>query len=165
MAAPFGLRFATNDPTPFVNRPHNSVTVTQIVQESTGWPIRDQISIHSNHGCREDQSSEATYEEEEEEEEESSTGTKSTISEEMTIISSNLGGFMKDKFVHQNMNKHHNCPRGHWRPSEDDKLREIVAEYGPQNWNLIAEKLQGRSGFSFLYPRTHARTKRTHRHN
>lgn len=38
------------------------------------------------------------------------------------------------------------CPRGHWRPGEDDKLRELVSQYGPQNWNLIAEKLQGRSG-------------------
>ncbi|GER45706.1 myb domain protein 105 [Striga asiatica] len=38
------------------------------------------------------------------------------------------------------------CSRGHWRPAEDSKLRELVALYGPQNWNLIAEKLQGRSG-------------------
>lgn len=38
------------------------------------------------------------------------------------------------------------CSRGHWRPHEDDRLRDLVAHYGPQNWNLIAEKLQGRSG-------------------
>ncbi|AAF24603.1 myb-related transcription factor, putative; 43081-41930 [Arabidopsis thaliana] len=38
--------------------------------------------------------------------------------------------------------------RGHWRPAEDTKLKELVAVYGPQNWNLIAEKLQGRSGKS-----------------
>ncbi|KAL5221090.1 hypothetical protein ABZP36_025803 [Zizania latifolia] len=38
--------------------------------------------------------------------------------------------------------------RGHWRPAEDAKLRELVALYGPQNWNLIAEKLEGRSGKS-----------------
>ncbi|KAM7268927.1 hypothetical protein ACFE04_011093 [Oxalis oulophora] len=38
--------------------------------------------------------------------------------------------------------------RGHWRPAEDSKLKELVAIYGPQNWNLIAEKLQGRSGKS-----------------
>ncbi|VAH83923.1 unnamed protein product [Triticum turgidum subsp. durum] len=38
--------------------------------------------------------------------------------------------------------------RGHWRPAEDIKLRELVALYGPQNWNLIAEKLDGRSGKS-----------------
>ncbi|XP_044468957.1 transcription factor MYB64-like [Mangifera indica] len=40
------------------------------------------------------------------------------------------------------------CSRGHWRPAEDIKLKELVALYGPQNWNLIAEKLQGRSGKS-----------------
>ena len=38
------------------------------------------------------------------------------------------------------------CARGHWRPAEDTKLKERVALYGPQNWNLIAEKLEGRSG-------------------
>ncbi|KAL6637736.1 hypothetical protein ACP70R_025308 [Stipagrostis hirtigluma subsp. patula] len=40
------------------------------------------------------------------------------------------------------------CTRGHWRPSEDEKLKELVALYGPHNWNAIAEKLQGRSGTS-----------------
>ncbi|KAF9687127.1 hypothetical protein SADUNF_Sadunf02G0061400 [Salix dunnii] len=40
------------------------------------------------------------------------------------------------------------CPRGHWRPAEDDKLRQLVEQYGAQNWNYIAEKLQGRSGKS-----------------
>ncbi|KAF7819230.1 transcription factor CSA-like [Senna tora] len=40
------------------------------------------------------------------------------------------------------------CARGHWRPAEDAKLKELVAQYGPQNWNLIAEHLQGRSGKS-----------------
>lgn len=40
------------------------------------------------------------------------------------------------------------CARGHWRPSEDAKLKELVAKYGPQNWNLIAENFQGRSGKS-----------------
>ncbi|KAJ0490841.1 putative transcription factor MYB-HB-like family [Helianthus annuus] len=38
--------------------------------------------------------------------------------------------------------------RGHWKPAEDAKLKELVALYGPQNWNLIAEKLDGRSGKS-----------------
>lgn len=38
------------------------------------------------------------------------------------------------------------CARGHWRPHEDAKLKELVAHYGPQNWNLIAENLPGRSG-------------------
>lgn len=40
------------------------------------------------------------------------------------------------------------CTRGHWRPAEDDKLKELVERYGPHNWNAIAEKLQGRSGKS-----------------
>ncbi|GMI65020.1 hypothetical protein HRI_000171300 [Hibiscus trionum] len=40
------------------------------------------------------------------------------------------------------------CSRGHWRPAEDAKLKELVAQYGPQNWNLIAEHLQARSGKS-----------------
>ncbi|XP_047963833.1 transcription factor CSA-like [Salvia hispanica] len=40
------------------------------------------------------------------------------------------------------------CARGHWRPAEDTKLKELVALYGPQNWNLIADKLDGRSGKS-----------------
>ncbi|XP_062208385.1 transcription factor CSA-like [Phragmites australis] len=38
--------------------------------------------------------------------------------------------------------------RGHWRLAEDAKLKELVAQYGPQNWNLIAEKIDGRSGKS-----------------
>lgn len=38
------------------------------------------------------------------------------------------------------------CARGHWRPAEDAKLKELVSLYGPQNWNLIAQKLEGRSG-------------------
>ncbi|XP_010533389.1 PREDICTED: trichome differentiation protein GL1-like [Tarenaya hassleriana] len=37
---------------------------------------------------------------------------------------------------------------GHWRPAEDQKLRRLVEQYGPQNWNSIADKLQGRSGKS-----------------
>ncbi|XP_010531778.1 PREDICTED: transcription factor LAF1-like isoform X2 [Tarenaya hassleriana] len=40
------------------------------------------------------------------------------------------------------------CARGHWRPAEDAKLRELVAQFGPQNWNLIAEQLARRSGKS-----------------
>ncbi|KAJ8762988.1 hypothetical protein K2173_023117 [Erythroxylum novogranatense] len=40
------------------------------------------------------------------------------------------------------------CPRGHWRPAEDEKLRQLVEQYGAQNWNSIADKLQGRSGKS-----------------
>ncbi|XP_019432146.1 PREDICTED: uncharacterized protein LOC109339189 isoform X2 [Lupinus angustifolius] len=50
----------------------------------------------------------------------------------------------------ENPNENHSklCARGHWRPAEDSKLKELVALYGPQNWNLIAEKLEGRSGKS-----------------
>ncbi|KAE8697188.1 Transcription factor MYB44 [Hibiscus syriacus] len=40
------------------------------------------------------------------------------------------------------------CPRGHWRPAEDEKLRQLVEQDGAQNWNSIAEKLRGRSGKS-----------------
>ncbi|PKA50533.1 Transcription factor MYB44 [Apostasia shenzhenica] len=40
------------------------------------------------------------------------------------------------------------CSRGHWRPAEDAKLRDLVATFGPHNWNLIAENLEGRSGKS-----------------
>ncbi|WCJ25685.1 myb domain protein 105 [Euphorbia peplus] len=47
-----------------------------------------------------------------------------------------------------NSNNNQVCSRGHWKPAEDAKLKELVALYGPQNWNLIAEKLQGRSGKS-----------------
>ncbi|XP_021907870.1 transcription factor MYB105-like [Carica papaya] len=40
------------------------------------------------------------------------------------------------------------CAKGHWRPTEDALLKELVAIYGPQNWKVIAEKLEGRSGKS-----------------
>ncbi|XP_010558693.1 PREDICTED: myb protein-like [Tarenaya hassleriana] len=40
------------------------------------------------------------------------------------------------------------CARGHWKPSEDSKLKELVSQFGPQNWNLIARHLVGRSGKS-----------------
>ncbi|XP_020576674.1 transcription factor MYB52-like [Phalaenopsis equestris] len=40
------------------------------------------------------------------------------------------------------------CSRGHWRPAEDEKLKDLVSKYGPHNWNAIAEKLPGRSGKS-----------------
>ncbi|CAA7055382.1 unnamed protein product [Microthlaspi erraticum] len=40
------------------------------------------------------------------------------------------------------------CSRGHWKASEDLQLRELVELFGPQNWNYIAEKMQGRTGKS-----------------
>ncbi|KAI3858348.1 hypothetical protein MKX03_024672 [Papaver bracteatum] len=56
-------------------------------------------------------------------------------------------------YHHQNSVTNNNsqsklCSRGHWRPAEDSKLKELVALYGPQNWNLNAEKIEGRSGKS-----------------
>ncbi|XP_073049104.1 transcription factor MYB56-like [Primulina eburnea] len=69
----------------------------------------------------------------------------------------------KDSNESTGQSKH--CARGHWRPAEDTKLKELVALYGPQNWNLIAEKLEGRSGkscrlrwFNQLDPRINRRT-------
>ncbi|XP_051138657.1 transcription factor MYB117-like isoform X2 [Andrographis paniculata] len=32
--------------------------------------------------------------------------------------------------------------RGHWRPREDAILKDLVATFGPHNWNLIAHKMQ-----------------------
>ncbi|CAH8319197.1 unnamed protein product [Eruca vesicaria subsp. sativa] len=40
------------------------------------------------------------------------------------------------------------CFRGHWKPSEDFKLKELVAMFGPKKWNHIARKMQGRTGKS-----------------
>lgn len=40
------------------------------------------------------------------------------------------------------------CSRGHWRPAEDEKLRELVERHGAHNWNAIAQKVEGRSGKS-----------------
>ncbi|CAN8273112.1 unnamed protein product [Cochlearia groenlandica] len=40
------------------------------------------------------------------------------------------------------------CCRGHWKPSEDSKLIELVSVFGPQNWNYIADKMQSRTGKS-----------------
>ncbi|XP_012841316.1 PREDICTED: transcription factor MYB44 [Erythranthe guttata] len=51
----------------------------------------------------------------------------------------------------EKMNKKSVCGKGHWKPCEDAKLRELVAAYGPHNWNFISEKLQhlsSRSGKS-----------------
>ncbi|KAJ1692811.1 hypothetical protein LUZ63_009509 [Rhynchospora breviuscula] len=35
--------------------------------------------------------------------------------------------------------------RGHWTPVEDEKLKQLVADYGAQNWSLHAQQFEGRS--------------------
>lgn len=40
--------------------------------------------------------------------------------------------------------------RGHWRPEEDEKLKDLVARFGPHNWNTIAENIPGRTGAVIL---------------
>lgn len=46
------------------------------------------------------------------------------------------------------LHREKSCHRGHWRPAEDDQLERLVEQYGPNNWNFIAQHLQGRSGKS-----------------
>ncbi|KAL2318375.1 hypothetical protein Fmac_032251 [Flemingia macrophylla] len=36
----------------------------------------------------------------------------------------------------------------HWNQAEDRKLRQLVRQYGPYNWDSIAENLAGRTGKS-----------------
>lgn len=51
--------------------------------------------------------------------------------------------------MHQENKKKHLskvCTRGHWKPSEDFKLQELVTVFGPKKWNHIARKMQGRTG-------------------
>ncbi|KAF2530954.1 hypothetical protein F2Q70_00033447 [Brassica cretica] len=38
--------------------------------------------------------------------------------------------------------------KGLWKPFEDDKLKQLVEQYGPQNWNIIGELFSGRTGQS-----------------
>ncbi|KAK4430008.1 Transcription factor [Sesamum alatum] len=81
---------------------------------------------------------------------------KGSDSSDYEIIDLNASLNEEDQENYCNMHKESNsgsgqsklCARGHWRPAEDTKLKELVALYGPQNWNLIAEKLEGRSGKS-----------------
>ncbi|KAL8137655.1 hypothetical protein V2J09_003656 [Rumex salicifolius] len=97
----------------------------------------DDEFVGRKHGRRRSVDLNATYkEQEEEEEDEESNRFVSTC-----IISNKENGV-------QQQNQGKVCARGHWRPAEDAKLKELVAIYGPQNWNLIADKLQGRSGKS-----------------
>jgi myb proto-oncogene protein len=38
--------------------------------------------------------------------------------------------------------------KGAWTPEEDELLRKLVHQYGPQKWSVVAEKIRGRSGKS-----------------
>ncbi|XP_076945641.1 transcription factor MYB52-like [Bidens hawaiensis] len=38
--------------------------------------------------------------------------------------------------------------KGHWKPSEDVKLRNLVAVHGPRNWKTKSQQFPGRSGKS-----------------
>ena len=62
------------------------------------------------------------------------------------ILSSDVFGEEKKPQVSKSSGHTKVCARGHWRPAEDTTLKELVAKHGPQNWNLIAENLHGRSG-------------------
>ncbi|KAE9608689.1 hypothetical protein Lal_00020797 [Lupinus albus] len=36
------------------------------------------------------------------------------------------------------------CSRGHWKPEEDERLKQLMMQYGPKNWNFISENIGGR---------------------
>ena len=41
--------------------------------------------------------------------------------------------------------------KAHWKPSEDAKLKQLIADDGAKNWNNIAKQLHGRSGLVLRY--------------
>jgi len=41
--------------------------------------------------------------------------------------------------------------KAHWKPSEDAKLKQLIADDGAKNWNNIAKQLHGRSGLILHY--------------
>jgi hypothetical protein len=41
--------------------------------------------------------------------------------------------------------------KAHWKPSEDAKLKQLIADHGAKNWNNIAEQLEGRTGLILHY--------------
>ncbi|KAK3011274.1 hypothetical protein RJ639_012019 [Escallonia herrerae] len=76
--------------------------------------------------------------------------TNSGMSEENTVVNameedSDSNEINKNKSINFSNGKEKLCARGHWRPAKDFRLRELITHHGPQNWNLIAEKMQGRS--------------------
>ncbi|KAK8961659.1 Transcription factor MYB44 [Platanthera guangdongensis] len=78
---------------------------------------------------------------------------KNEGSNDSQLASEKQKDFSNIQKLEQQIREHENslsklCTRCHWRPTEDAKLRELVSIYGPHNWNLIAEKLEGRSGKS-----------------
>ncbi|KAL0891458.1 hypothetical protein Bca101_015441 [Brassica carinata] len=38
--------------------------------------------------------------------------------------------------------------RDHWKPFEDDKLKQLVEQYGPHRWSIIGQHISGRTGKS-----------------
>ncbi|XP_020579779.1 transcription factor MYB52-like [Phalaenopsis equestris] len=70
-------------------------------------------------------------------------------SETNEVLEENLSrADAEEENINESLGQSNLCARGHWRPEEDSKLKALVSIYGPQNWNLIAEKLNGRSGKS-----------------
>ncbi|KAL9677856.1 hypothetical protein QQ045_015692 [Rhodiola kirilowii] len=50
---------------------------------------------------------------------------------------------------HQDANERRGTAcRDPWRPKEDELLRNLVAQYGPKNWNALADYIEGRTGTS-----------------
>lgn len=56
------------------------------------------------------------------------------------VVQNNGGSFRNSKLS-----------KAHWKPFEDDKLKQLIADHGAKDWNNIAEKLQGRSGLILHY--------------
>ncbi|MED6121384.1 hypothetical protein PIB30_029636, partial [Stylosanthes scabra] len=72
----------------------------------------------------------------------------SDYEEEPAANEENYCVMMSSGKVVNNSERNKVCARGHWRPEEDSKLKELVALHGPHNWKLIAQNLEGRSAKS-----------------
>lgn len=55
----------------------------------------------------------------------------------------------KERRMHQKKSEVYR--RGNWTVSEDLKIKQHVAVYGTQNWNKIAETMQGRNSKKNLF--------------